>query len=591
MQRKIQWQLIALVFSVIIFGVALLTRITTSPPTLTQTATPPATEVITSPIVPSTPQTETVIATPLPIEASTVVVDDVPTLREGLVGKVQRLNPLYASLNPIDADVTSLIFEGLIAINEYGEPIPQLAESWVISSDGLEYVFSLRQDILWQDGIPFTADDVLYTMSLLQQPAFDGQRELGEFWRTIETEKLRSHVIRFRLAQPLSSFLANLTVGILPEHALRGTTAETLANHPFNLSPIGTGAYQLEALRSSDGTGISQIDLRVSPNYRQRPEGANGYAIERIRFMLFSTHEEAITSLKSGAIDAYSPLKMIERLSLVGLINTNTYTSIAPTVGILVFNWEEGEETRFFREQRVRIALQRGLNRTNPVEANLSNQAILADSPILTNTWGYKVGISYPSPDVAQALGILQNANMDTPNVSEGVSASDVTEIYAFSIIVPETPSLVALAREVATQWSQLKLNVTVEPLEATVYKERLERGEFQVAITELDLNADPDVFAYWHVGQAPDGKNYGAMADDRLSELLERARRDPYSINRMQLYYQFQDLFTERAVAIPLYYPLFTYNVNKRIENVQLGFINSPSDRFRSLKEWQVGS
>jgi len=81
-------------------------------------------------------------------------------LVEALVGRIVKLNPLLATYNPVDRDITSLIFEGLTTTNEYGEIIPDLAESWVVSSDGLQYVVILRDDVLWQDGIPFTARDV-----------------------------------------------------------------------------------------------------------------------------------------------------------------------------------------------------------------------------------------------------------------------------------------------------------------------------------------------------------------------------------------------------------------------------------------------
>ncbi|HRF94334.1 MAG TPA: hypothetical protein PLZ51_04030, partial [Aggregatilineales bacterium] len=77
------------------------------------------------------------------------------------------------------------------------------------------------------------------------------------------------------LAQPLATFPEAMRIGILPEHALRGTNASQLATHPFNLAPIGTGAYQLEAIRVEAGV-IRTVDLRVSPNYRLRPEGSMG---------------------------------------------------------------------------------------------------------------------------------------------------------------------------------------------------------------------------------------------------------------------------------------------------------------------------
>ena len=181
--------------------------------------------------------------------------------REGLVGAVRRLNPLFAHLNPVDNDISSLIFEGLFATNEYGEVVPRLADELVISSDGLEYVIRLRDDIRWQDGNEFSADDVIYTVSLLSDPAYARVSPAGQVWGTVESQKLGDHLLRFRLAQPLSAFTHLLTVGILPEHALRGTTVTELLWRPFNLSPIGTGPYQLAAIRLDAQNEIASVEL------------------------------------------------------------------------------------------------------------------------------------------------------------------------------------------------------------------------------------------------------------------------------------------------------------------------------------------
>jgi ABC-type transport system substrate-binding protein len=66
-------------------------------------------------------------------------------------------------------------------------------------------------------------------------------------------------------------------------------------------------------------------------------------------------------------------------------------------------------------------------------------------------------------------------------------------------------------------------------------------------------------------------------------------ARRDPNGVNRANLYREFQHEFVDRAIAIPLYYPIFTYALAPRFGNVQLGFIGAPADRFKSIATWEV--
>jgi peptide/nickel transport system substrate-binding protein len=578
--QQYRWQWLAFAGAVALFVVALVSRFTSS----STPSTPSSAPALDAPLADTQPPAARDLPTQAPIsEAEAVSADDLPTFREALVGTVQRINPLYAALNPVDADISALIFEGLVRINEFGEPVPHLAESWVVSRDALEYVFTLRTDVRWQDGVPFSARDVVYTMSLLSDPEFDGLSEIGAFWRTVETTALNERIVRFKLTQPLAPFLTTLTIGILPEHALRGTTAEDIASHPFMLTPIGTGPYQLEAIRTDDALNITQVDLRRSVLYRARYPGQRLPQIERLSFILYPSSEAALNALRERHVDAYS-VSPSERNKALALPNVNVYTTLSPALGVLIYNWNEPEGTRFFTELRARLALMRGLNRVGPVETALGGQAVLADSPIMPHSWAYFPDLRYPDVNPGDALSLLEGANIATPSLE-----ADEEAIHRIRLIVRDEPAAVNLANQIAIQWAQLRLDVSVQALAPDEFNQRLADADFEAAIVELPLGADPDPFAYWHAGQSPDGKNWGGVSDDRISELLERARRDPNGINRALLYRQFQELFIERAIAIPLYHPLFSYAVSDRVEGVQLGFIGTPTDRFRSIGMWTL--
>lgn len=593
MFRGFRWQLAALLLAAGLFVISLLLRENQqieTPPDPT-----PETSVATQEII-DIPAT----STPAPTSDAPA---EIATYREALVGEVRRLNPVLAGSNPVDEDITSLIFEGLTRTNGYGEPVPALAERWIISSDGLEYIVFLRQDILWQDGIPFTAEDVLYTMSILRDPEFPGTADLGAFWRTVETEKLGDFIVRFRLTQPLGTFLDKLRIGILPEHALRGTRAAQIDDHPFNVTPIGTGPYQLEAFGGTDT--IERVDLRVAPVYRQRQEGReNAFAIERLSFHLFDTFDDALVALQNGEVDGLAGRDAEQRKQLFLTANNgdmDMHNQIENTLGVLIFNWENSP---YFREVRVRSALASGLNRNSLVERALPNLAVLANSPLMPGSWAYLPDLDWAdyNPDAARQLlaqaleridrGEEAEAETTDETLPEATEDAAPTTYFAFSILTPDNPALVGLAQEIATQWSQLNLSVTVNAVEVSTYQARLESGDFDVALVEYALgdSADPDVYNFWHQGQYPNGANYGGADDRRISELLERARRDPYGINRVAEYREFQRAFAERVIALPMYYPLFTYVTAARVDGVQLGFIGSPSDRFRNIGEWSVG-
>ncbi|MFZ4812995.1 MAG: ABC transporter substrate-binding protein [Phototrophicaceae bacterium] len=584
MLRGFRWQFVALIGALLLFSTVLI---------LNGANTPAPTPIQVEPSATQAPPTQTVAPsiTPEPVTAVLLTAinapDAVVTFREGVVGQVERFNPLLQGQNAAEDSINRLIFEGLVTTNSYGEPIPLLATEWIVASNRIEYVFRLRQDVLWQDGVPFTAGDVAFTVGLLSDTASSIDPQVTAFWQTVEVEVLGDHLIRFRLTQPLGSFLDVLQVGILPEHALQGVTADQVLAHPFNLSPIGTGAYQLEALRTTTGNRIDAVDLRLAPTYRLRDPQAIPYTIERMRFQIYPGVESVRAAFEAGELDGLLSGSTSERQSLLTLNDANQYTQLAPRIGFLLFNWQrpaEGEAPNPFRDPRVRSALTLGLNQDSIIERNMVNVAVPANNPLLPGTWGYSAALQFPTYDLTTAQTLLQRANLTA-------DATSTAPLISATLLVPDIAPFPTIADEIRQQWGLLNVQITPEVVDATTYAARLDNSEFDMALVEFSLgnSADPDPYAFWHQGQYPDGANYGAVDDRRISEIVERARRDPFGLNRIDYYRTFQAEFIDRAIAIPLYYPLMTYTVRNNVEGVQLGVMGVPSDRFRNLNEWVI--
>ena len=90
---------------------------------------------------------------------------------EGVLGYSEEINPVLAPVmvpaNPVDQDLSALVFDGLTSLDEKGQVVPALATGWEVSEDGTVYVFHLRQDVVWHDGAPFTAADVAFTIQAI----------------------------------------------------------------------------------------------------------------------------------------------------------------------------------------------------------------------------------------------------------------------------------------------------------------------------------------------------------------------------------------------------------------------------------------
>jgi ABC-type transport system substrate-binding protein len=342
---------------------------------------------------------------------------------------------------------------------------------------------------------------------------------------------------------------------------------------------------------------ISQVDLRVSPNFRQRPEAQNAYHVERVTFTLVDTLDAALTALAEGTVDGFAARSRQERAPLLDLAINGVvlpHNTLEPTLGVVIFNWAS-ESYPVFTEERVRRALLLGADRRKLVErTTLYTQAVPAESPLIAGGWAADPLLHTPY-DPSQAAFLLNEARIDLPEVTveEGTPTPDpaLASRLNFTLLVANDPVLIDVAQQLAAQWAALNVTVTVEPLDGTQLQERLDAGLFHAALVELTQlgTADPDVYDFWHDVEYPDGKNVGGVNDRLMSEMLERARREPNGLNRKQAYQIFQTEFMKQAIAIPLYYPIYTYAMSPRVTNVQLGYLGVPSDRFVGIGQWEL--
>ncbi len=128
-----------------------------------------------------------------------------------------------------ERDLAALVFEGLTRPGPNGVPEPALAERWTVDTSGTLWTFTLRPELRWHDGVPFTADDVVFTIRSVQSPDFPGDPALATFWRAVDVSTMDAFRVRFTLAQPYAPFLAATALPIVPRHLLSERCPCTMA--------------------------------------------------------------------------------------------------------------------------------------------------------------------------------------------------------------------------------------------------------------------------------------------------------------------------------------------------------------------------
>ncbi len=544
--KKLRWQILIVVVTLVIVGVLLLTQ----QPALTPISIEPASGGI---------------------------------YTEALVGSFGRLNPLFDLNNPADRDVDRLIFSSLIRFDSRGTPQADLAESWGVSADGMIYNITLRPNAFWHDGTPVTSDDVIFTLSLVRSQFSAYSDDVRAMWDLVEITRLDEKNLKFVLPEPFAPFLDYLTFGVLPKHLLETVPADQMINADFNLSPVGSGPYRFEDLVVEDGQ-IAGVVLTRSENYYGQAS-----FVDQIVFRYYPDAASALVAYQDGEVLGISQVTTDILSEALEEPNLSFYSSRLPRLTLVLFNLNN-QDKPFFQEKNVRRALMMALNRQWMVDTYLRGQAIVADSPILPGTWAYYDGVEHLTFDPTAAEGLLQDAGYTLSGGGAARAKDDVT--LSFTLVYPDTELHQQLAQTIQENWATIGVEVNIQAVSyESLLNDYLTPRAYEAALVDLDLSRsyDPDPYPFWHQTEATGGQNYSQWDNRAASEYLEQARVVADTDTRMRLYRNFQVIFARELPALPLFFPVYTYGVDTRVLGVQSPPMFEPADRFNGISSWYL--
>lgn len=509
--------------------------------------------------------------------ATVTIPDRGGAFREGVAGNPQYLTPLRCQGdNQVDQDICALLFRGLTKIDHQGRVVPDLAENWSIV-DGSIYTFRLKPNQFWQDGKPITTDDVVFTINVLQDPDVYSLPNLAPLWRSVEVEQIDELTIRFSLVEPFAPFLDYTAIGLLPKHRWDGVPAAELAeghsdgipvsNGPMIISEIDATHARLELNPFYEGQSpyLSALELRFYPDY---PTLFSAYLADEI---------EGVSTILPSDLPAAAEREDLE-----------LYSSELPVYVHVVLNLNN-PNLPFFQDERVRQALYYGLDRERLVSEVIEGQGSVAHSLLTRGHWAYFPEVTKYGYDPAFAAQLLTEAGwIDADN--DGVREKDGRRLE-FQLTTNDNKTRQALTERIAVDWSEIGIRVI--PSQATfqqLVSDLLVPRQFEAALISWDAPGDPDPYPLWHSTQSEGGgQNYSGWSNEVADQLMQEARASSDEETRKALYAELQELFALEAPAILLYHPVYTYGVSQRVNNVQIGALNHPSERFRTFPDWYM--
>jgi peptide/nickel transport system substrate-binding protein len=497
---------------------------------------------------------------------------------EGMVGSPQYLNPLLADNNPVDREITGLIFDGLTRY-EKGQLVPALAESWEISEDGRTVLFTLRDDVIWHDGEPFTSADVAFTYGLLQDDDFRNNSALRRFWQSVTIRPVDEFQIAFELQEPYAGFLDTTTRGIMPAHMLEGVTAATLPDIDFNRQPVGTGPFIVESGQNWQQDRL----LSLTPNPGDWREGSR---IASLVFRFYADESSLLNAFEQGEVQAINSVSPAMLPEVTQLPQARLFTAVAPRYTTLLFNLTNGGSPAT-QSVEVRRALAHGLDREALVDDTLNGQGVLHTGPYLPASWVYNPDTLtlYDSQPISATTG-LDAAGW---TLAEGETMRRNGEsAMVLRFLVFDTPTNRKLAGKIADEWTALGVAPQLTLFsDWRSYRQALRDRNFDVALVDVTPPGDPDLYDFWSQEAIIDGQNFAGWNRRRASEALEDGRRVWEIGERRPFYDSFLRYYNEDLPELSLFQHVYTYAVNEAVEGVEIGLIDHPRDRYLTMADW----
>ncbi|WP_297630076.1 ABC transporter substrate-binding protein [uncultured Clostridium sp.] len=451
----------------------------------------------------------------------------------------------YTSINPVlyeHGEINTLIFDGLTDRDKENKIIPGLAEKWDWNEKTLTYRFYLRQDVKWHDGEKFGAKDVKFTIETIQNP--DNVSEIASNYEEIKEVKIiDEYTVDIVLSEANVAILDYLTVGIVPEHILKG---KNIIEHEYNKKPIGTGPYKVE--KWDTGQSITLVEnaeyFKVDPS------------IEKIVFKIVDDPKAKVMQLKSGEVDLaqVTPkdaevFKGNEEFQIKDM-TTSDYRGI-------LYNF--GGKSFFKNHKELPNALSYGVDRKAILETVALGKGEIAYSPLQRSP--------YNNPNIEKFEYNPEKAKAEIEKLGWKLGKDNIYEKNGekleFEIVCGQGDQVrIDIANICAQNLKEVGVKAKV------AINAEIDWGNQDTYLIGWGSPYDPDDHTYKVFG-TDKGSNFSAYSNKEVDKLLKEARWTNDDSKRKELYGKFQEVMTKNMPYTFLIYIDGVFVGNKNIKGI----------------------
>ena len=477
---------------------------------------------------------------------------------EATLGKVNSMNPLYANTNSEKA-LARLLFANLMSPDTTGHMKGELAKQVKrIDGDSSKWRLTLRDNIYWSDGEPITADDVLYTIELLDDNR--AKTTVAVNFESIKIEKIDDKTVEFTLPSPYNDFTDSLEFPLVPKHILGDTDPALVYEAKFSKEPVGSGVFVYNAVQTSSLTNNAMQAIYLKKNDKYFLGGTRLDSFTLKTYEKISDIKQAFESEDVSATAEFDDNMIFNRQSVAkreSLLNAGVYAFL------------NNDSKNGLSNKKVRQAIQQGINIEEVRGEEYAKREL--DYPILDVQLE---DLNYPELkkyNLADAKKLIEDADYsyvgdkitkDGKNVSLKVAYLDSSELN------PVAERYIAGLKALGFEVVESKFGEAEILAGQDFYSTVIQPRNYDILLYEVNLGVSVDPFVYYNSHQAnAHGWNLSNYSNALADDALLSARTTDDAALRKAKYESFLGYWVEDVPAVGLYRSDLSYYYSDSVQ------------------------
>jgi len=502
---------------------------------------------------------------------------------EATLGEINSMNPLYAVTNS-EKVLAKLMFANLVSPDSSGHERAELAKTVTMDKTGKIWTLTLRENLTWSDGEPITADDVVYTIDLINDTTAKTMVAIN--FANVKYKKIDDLTVEFTLPSTYIDFRDSLEFPLVPSHVLKDISPALVYESDFSTKPVTSGPFLLNAMQVGGVTSLSMqtVYLNRNEDYFLRDVTLGSFTLKT-----YANTDDIAEAMRAGDIMATAELP--ERQDFGKSISERTNLVNGGAFAFL------NNQSEVLKDAKVRQAIRYGLDMDKLREDIRSGEYL--DYPILETQAPELSYPELPARDVEKAHKLLEEAKLIYNEEERKVYNVD-GGLVTINVAVQKRDKILDVAEKLVAQLNEMGfeavLNIFDETQSATdFFTSVIKPREYDILLYEVDLGVSADPFVYYSSTQATEsGWNFSNYRNSLADVNLLSARITPDKKLRTAKHNAFLKYWVNDVPAIGIYRSVLVYYYSSNVQ-IYSDYFNSEIvltdalDRFADVRYWSV--